>query len=155
MATLNLGHTPRRYGSSPTLNSRVIGGSNMPDSFSMKYGMSADEAYSKLMENANMKMDLGGNTAGVDTAELEASLNSLNTFIEGHNQSQQDLISGSDFFKSQMAIAERKGATARTPAAAALGGGTMSTAPLSATTSAINPPKGIAISEKYKAKGGK
>ena len=155
MATLSIGPSTRRYGSGGTqLHSRVIGGSNMPDAFSMQYGMSADEAYDKLIESANMKMNLGSQTGGVDTSELENSLKALNTFIEGHNESQQELISGSDFFKSQMAIAERQGATKRNPAASALGGGTMSDAPLSQRTSAIGTPKGVGLTSRFKAQGG-
>ena len=149
-----IGPSTRRYGEPTKLHSRVIGGSNMPDSFSMKYGMSADEAYNKLIESANMKMNLGGDSSSLDPSQLEESLKSLNTFIEGHNREQQELISGSDFFKTQMAIAERQGATARTPAASALGGGTMSTAPLGEQTSAIGVPKGVGMAQRNKAKAG-
>ena len=157
MARIKIG-SGRRYGSeaSSNMDYRVIGGSNMPDSYSMKYGMSADEAYDKLISEANMKMDLGAGGTGLDRAKLEEDLQAINTFIDGHNASQADMISGSDFFKSQMDIAKRQGATERRPAMAALGGGTMAPdgAPL-ASTSAIGSPPGVQQAARAKAKGGK
>lgn len=150
-----IGSNTRRYGSSTPMDSRIIGGSDMPDSFTMKYGMSADEAYAKLMENAtggDMTLGANGGT-GLDMGQVEQDLNAFNAFIEGHNNSQQELISGSDFFKSQMAIAERMGATARNPAASALGGGTMAAEETVDTTSAIGSPLGVKQASKYKAGG--
>lgn len=150
MATVKIGSST---GVNAPLNSKVIAGSgSMPDAFSMMYGMSMDDAYNKLMEGATMQMDLGGN--GIDTGSIEDSLNTINSIIDQHNSSQAELISGSDFFKSQMAIAERQGATKRTPAAAALGGGTMSTEDLSSKTSAIKSPIGVQQAAKSKAQAG-
>jgi len=144
---------------SQKFDSKVIGGFNTSqDSFSMMYGMTAEEAYQKLMGEANMKMNLGadGSGNGVDVTGVEDSLNSINNYFDEANASQQELISGSDFFKTQMEIAERQGATQRTPAASALGGGTMSTQDIASQTSAIKSPLGVSGSQQYKAgQGGK
>lgn len=155
MATIKIGATD----TGKKFDSKVIGGWNTSqDAFSLQYGMTAEEAYTKLMDQANMKMDLGGNgTSDVDFQAVQDKMTAFNSFLEESNASQQEVISGSDFFKSQMAIAERQGATARTPAASALGGGTMSTEDIAGQTAAIKSPLGMNVSNSYKAKphGGK
>lgn len=155
MATVKIGAT----NTGQKFDNKVLGGWNTSqDAFSLQYGITAEEAYTKLMDEANMKMDLGSNgTTDVDFQAIQDKLTSFNTFLDESNASQQELISGSDFFKNQMAIAERKGATARTPAASALGGGTMSTEDIAGQTAAIKSPLGMNVSNSYKAKpqGGK
>jgi len=154
MATVKIGATD----TGKKFDSKVIGGWNTSqDAFSLEYGMTAEEAYTKLMEQANMKMDLGGGTTDVDFQAVQDKMTAFNSFLEESNASQQELISGSDFFKNQMAIAERQGATARTPAASALGGGTMSTEDIAGQTAAIKSPLGMNVSNSYKANphGGK
>ena len=145
-----------QYGGTPDY--RVIGGDAAGmDYYTKTYGMSAEEAYAKLMEQAMpADMNLGGSYGGLDMNQVESDLGAFNTFIEGHNASQEALISGSDFFKSSMATAERMGATRRNPAAAALGGGTMSVAPLDQAKAGLDTPKAITEGSKYKSpQGGK
>lgn len=152
MSFLSLGKAPL----GAPLSSKIIGGnasSPMKSNFEMQYGMTPEDAYDKLMGKANLNMNLGSNS-GFDTNGFEDSLNNLNNIITEHNQSQADLLSGSDYFKEQMSIAERKGATSRTPAASALGGGTMSTAPLSSQTATLGKPMGAIDIQRNKANTG-
>lgn len=156
MANVKIGAT----NTGQKFDSKVIGGWNTSqDAFSLQYGMTAEEAYGKLMETANMKMDLGNDSGSTDLGleSIQDQLTSFNSFLEDSNKSQQDLISGSDFFKTQMDLAERKGATTRTPAASALGGGTMSTQDIGGMTAAIKSPLAMSGAEAYKAnpQGGK
>jgi len=151
VAKISSGHT---YGQ-PT-DARVIGGSGIGDKYSMMYGISAEEAYTKLMDEARSNMTMSSNLGGqggYNTEEIGQNLDAFNSFITGQNDAQKEVISGSDFFKNQMSIAERRGATERTPAMSALGGGTMG-APLSGKMSAIGSPTGVADAAKFKAKGG-